>query len=135
MLLGTGALTRLSGFAERSRAMALHNVAIEPPVRKRTTRTDWLRPFAQGLVDLTDPVTWRVLANHLVTMVLGAGLIFIIAAGTAISEWSTMRGAADSTSPAVQILAGVMTLLVAVLYILCCARPERVLWRGHAGEP
>src|SRR5690625_3306421 len=74
VLLGAGALTRLSGYIERHRAMALHNVAIEPPVRKRTTRTDWLRPFAQGLVDLTDPVTWRALAHHLVTMLLGAVL-------------------------------------------------------------
>ena len=135
MLLGTGALTRLSGFAERHRAMALHNVAIEPPVRKRTTRTDWLRPFAQGLVDLTDPVTWRVLANHLVTMVLGAGLIFIIAAGTAITEWSTMRAAADSTSPAVPILAGVLTLLVTVLYIIYAGRLDRVQSEALLGVP
>ena len=135
MLLGTGALTRLSGFAERHRAMALHNVAIEPPVRKRTTRTDWLRPFAQGLVDLTDPVTWRALAHHLVTMVLGAGLLFIIAAGTGLTEWFTMTAAAGPTSPAVPILAGLVTLLVTVLYIIYAGRLDRVQSEALLGVP
>ena len=46
MAIGTAALTRLTGAAERQRAMALHNVAIAPPARKVTTHTGRLRPFA-----------------------------------------------------------------------------------------
>lgn len=126
LLLATGALTRVSGYAERHRAMALHNVAIEPPVRRATTRSDGWRILAQGLVDLGDPVTWRTLANHLVTMLLGAGMITILATGTSLVEWLTLRAATGATTPLAPVLAGAGMLLLLVLYIIYVGRLDQV---------
>lgn len=126
LLIGTAALTRASGYAERHRAMALHNVSIEPPVRRVATRTDWLQPFAQGLVDLTDPVTWRILAHHLVTLLLGSGMLFILAGGTGWVEWLAISAATGTVSWLMPALAGTLTLLVLVLYIIYVGRLDQV---------
>ncbi|WP_434080461.1 sensor histidine kinase [Sanguibacter sp. Z1732] len=122
LLLGTAALTRVSGSAERHRAMALHNVAIEAPHRRRTTRTDWLRPFAQGLTDMTDPVTWRTLAHHLITMLVGSGMLLILAGGIGLLEWLTLSANAGTVSWAMPVAAGLAALLLLVLYVAYIGR-------------
>lgn len=122
LLLGTAALTRVSGSAERHRAMALHNVAIEAPRRRRTTRTDWLRPFAQGLVDMTDPVTWRTLAHHLITMLVGSGMLLILAGGIGLLEWLTLSANAGTVSWAMPVAAALAALLLLVLYVVYIGR-------------
>src|SRR5690554_3314565 len=70
LLLASG-LTRASGWVERHRAMALYEVDIAPPVRRRTKQTGGIRFIAQPFVDLIDPVTWRTLLHHFLSMVLG----------------------------------------------------------------
>lgn len=125
ILLGTAAMTRVSGYVERHRAMALHQVRIAPPVRKVTTRTDWLRPLAQALVDLTDQATWRILAHHLLSMLFGSGFLLILAGGTGSVEWLALSVASGTTSWAVPALISALTLLVLVLYVVYVGRLDQ----------
>lgn len=135
ILIGTASLTRVSGAAERHRAMALHDVAIEPPRRKVTTRTDSLRPLAQALTDLTDPATWRVILHHLVTMVLGTILLFLIASGFTGLEWLTAAAADDELSIIWVVAGGLAILAVLIAYITGAGSLDRTLSVALLGTP
>lgn len=76
-----GLLSRVANSAERGRAAALYGVRIPPPIRRRTAQTGPLRWAAQPLIDLVDPVTWRTLLSHLISMVLGLVMIGVFSAG------------------------------------------------------
>jgi signal transduction histidine kinase len=75
LLLLASALTRGSGWVERHRAMALYEVTIAAPVRRQTKQTGGIRWIAQAFVDLIDPVTWRTLLHHFLSMVLGTVMV------------------------------------------------------------
>lgn len=92
LLLASG-LTRASGWVERHRAMAMYQVEIAAPVRRRTKQTGGIRYITQAFVDLIDPVTWRTLLHHLLSMILGTlmvtlwvlgGRLFTRTAGTGL---------------------------------------------------
>ncbi len=93
LLLLASALTRASGWVERHRAMALYEVQIAPPVRRQTKQTGGLRFIAQAFIDLIDPVTWRTLLHHFLSMLLGTIMVglwglglrlFTVSQGTAL---------------------------------------------------
>ncbi|MHA6693042.1 sensor histidine kinase [Homoserinimonas sp. A520] len=75
LLLAASALTRASGWVERHRAMALYEVTIAPPVRRQTRQTGGIRYVAQAFVDLVDPVTWRTVLHHFLSMLLGSLMV------------------------------------------------------------
>ncbi|WP_022894750.1 sensor histidine kinase [Agromyces subbeticus] len=76
------ALTRISGPSERLRRNALLETTVPPVARSRTTATGWRRPLAQTWNDVRDPVTWRILLGHLLTMVVGTVFFGIVWTGT-----------------------------------------------------
>lgn len=77
LLLLASALTRASGWVERHRAMALYEVTIAAPVRRQTKQTGGIRFIAQAFIDLVDPVTWRTLLHHFLSMILGTVMVGI----------------------------------------------------------
>ncbi len=73
LLVATTLTARWAAELERRRAAALRDVEIPRPIRRTTRTTGLWRPVVQAFVDLADPVTWRALAHHLVSTVLGGG--------------------------------------------------------------
>lgn len=125
ILLGTFALTRVTGYLERHRAMALHDVVIEPPVRKQTMRRDWLRPFAQAARDIGDPVTWKTLAHHGLTWLFGLGFVTIIGSTAGLIEWLLIQDTTTALSAVLPFLTGAVGLLLLVLYVIFVGRLDR----------
>lgn len=133
--IGTAALTRLTGAAERQRAMALHQVAIAPPARKVTTHTGPLRPFAQALTDLVDPVTWRVVLHHILSMVLGSILLGLYALAVSAIEWLMVEISRQTVSLAWPIAAAVVAVTVLIAYIIGAGSLDRALSGALLGTP
>jgi signal transduction histidine kinase len=110
VFLGLGAwLTRYTGRVEVLRANALLGTAIAQPVRPLTEQTGWKRPFAQGIADLRDGQTWRILLHHFASFVLGTVMVFVL--------WATVVAAVD-------LIAGTRSYLTAPFASL--AEPVRV---------
>lgn len=133
--IGTAALTRLTGAAERHRAMALHQVAIAPPARKVTTHAGRLRTFAQALTDLGDPVTWRVVLHHILSMVLGTILLGLYGLAISAIEWLMVEISRQTVSLAWSIAAAVVAVTVLIAYIIGAGSLDRTLSVALLGTP
>lgn len=107
-----GLLSRVANSAERGRAAALYGVRILPPTRRRTAQTGPLRWAAQPLIDLVDPVTWRTLLSHLISMVLGLVMIGIFSAGCQLVILS-----GRSSAPYLAYVVGIVCLAGLLAYI------------------
>lgn len=85
VFLGLAAwLTRFTGRIELERANALLGSTVAVPVRRLTDQTGWKRPFAQGILDLLSAQTWRVIAHHLLSMLLGTIVLVVVWAAAAL---------------------------------------------------
>lgn len=116
-LLLASALTRLSGWVERQRAMALYDVPIAPPMRRRTLRTGGIRYIAQAFIDLVDPVTWRTLLHHFLSMLLGTLMVALWGLGIRVTVATIDSGFAW--------LVGPLSLAIIVLYIYLAGLLDR----------
>jgi signal transduction histidine kinase len=119
LLLASSALTRASGWVERQRAMALYQVDIAPPVRRRTKQTGGIRFIAQAFIDLVDPVTWRTILHHFLSMLLGT--IMVALWGLAI------RLVMLSVDGGLAWLVALASLVILVGYIYWAGRLDRRL--------
>lgn len=117
-------LTRFTGSIERRRAAAVYAVDIPAPFRRSTAVVGWRRPFAVGFTDLVDPVTWRVLLHHVLTMLLGSALALLFWGGSALTA-RVASGAGGGVLWAVVV--GVVSLAVVVLYVYGAGRLDRAL--------
>ncbi|HEV7184215.1 MAG TPA: histidine kinase [Leifsonia sp.] len=75
LLVVAGAVTRLVSTVERERAIALYDIEIPPPDRREVQQTGWRGLVGRARATVIDPLTWRLLLHHLVTTVIGLGLI------------------------------------------------------------
>jgi signal transduction histidine kinase len=116
VLAGTAVLIRGIGVVERARTAAVHDIVITPPVRKRTRVTSAWRHLTQPLLDLVDPVTWRQLLHHALSMVLGLVFLTLLAA---VPQLPAAVAAGDVPGlPAGGPAAVVVAVLVAALLVL-----------------
>ncbi|MFT2752857.1 sensor histidine kinase [Clavibacter sp. Sh2088] len=116
VLAATAVLIRGIGVVERARTAAVHDIVITPPVRKRTTVTGAWRHLAQPLLDLVDPVTWRQLLHHALSMVLGLVFLTLLAA---VPQLAAAVGAGDLPGlPEGQLAATIVAVLVAAVLLL-----------------
>jgi signal transduction histidine kinase len=116
VLAATAVLIRGIGVVERARTAAVHDIVITPPVRKRTTVTSAWRHLAQPLLDLVDPVTWRQLLHHAMSMVLGLVFLTLLAA---VPQLAAAVGAGDVPGlPAGALAATIVAVLVAAVLLL-----------------
>lgn len=92
LLLLASVLTRASGWVERHRAMALYNVEIAAPVRRITRQTGGIRYIAQAFIDLVDPVTWRAILHHFLSMLLGTLLVGLWGAAVNLVRFTAGSG-------------------------------------------
>jgi signal transduction histidine kinase len=118
VLAGTAVLIRGIGVVERARTAAVHDIVITPPVRKRTRVTSAWRHLTQPLLDLVDPVTWRQLLHHALSMVLGLVFLTLLAA---VPQLPAAVAAGDvpglpAGGPAAVVVAVLVTALL-VLYV------------------
>ncbi|MET3635987.1 sensor histidine kinase [Curtobacterium oceanosedimentum] len=129
LLVATTLTARWGAEVERRRAAALHDVEIPRPVRRATRVTGPWRPVVQAFVDLADPVTWRVLAHHLVSTVLGWGFLGLVTLAPFVLT-SPRTGPLLGLLPngtAGSVLAGVVLLVVTVLYVWGAGSLDRAL--------
>ena len=131
LLVPTALTARGIAAVERRRASALHDVAITHPVRRTTRVTGPWRPVVQAFVDLADPVTWRALTHHLVSLVLGWGFLGLVTAvpflvttaRTGAVPWlSWLPGGTVGG-----VLVGGVVLVVTVMYVWGAGRLDRSL--------
>ncbi|MFT2691588.1 histidine kinase [Clavibacter zhangzhiyongii] len=116
VLAATAVLIRGIGVVERARAAAVHDIAITPPVRKRTTVTSAWRHLTQPLLDLVDPVTWRQLLHHALSMVLGLVFVTLL---TAVPQLAAAVGAGELPAvPGGGLAATVTAVLLTALLVL-----------------
>ena len=85
LILLASILTRASGMVERHRAMALYDVQIDAPVRRVSKQTGALRVVTQAFLDVVDPVTWRAILHHFVSMILGTVMVGIWSLGISLT--------------------------------------------------
>lgn len=119
LLLAAAAMTRLSGWVERQRAMAIYDVSITAPVRRITTQTGALRFLAQAFLDLVDPVTWRIILHHFTSLVLGGIMI-------GLWGWAVRLVTATAGSGFVWLV-GVASVVGILLYIYAAGTLDRRL--------
>jgi signal transduction histidine kinase len=116
VLAATAVLIRGIGVVERTRAAAVHDIVITPPVRRRTRVTSAWRLLTQPLLDLVDPVTWRQLLHHVMSMVLGGIFLTLLlavpplAAAAGAGELGVVPGGVASGVIAAVLLAAVLLL-------------------------
>jgi signal transduction histidine kinase len=116
VLAATAVLIRGIGIVERLRTAAVHDIVITPPVRRRTRVTSAWRLLTQPLLDLVDPVTWRQLLHHVLSMVLGGIFLTLLlavpplAAAAGAGELGVVPGGAASGAIAAVLLAAVLLL-------------------------
>ncbi|MFS4505211.1 histidine kinase [Clavibacter sp. Sh2141] len=116
VLAATAVLIRGIGVVERARAAAVHDIVITPPVRRRTRVTSAWRLLTQPLLDLVDPVTWRQLLHHVLSMVLGGIFLTLLlavpplAAAAGAGELGVVPGGVASGVIAAVLLAAVLLL-------------------------
>jgi signal transduction histidine kinase len=116
VLAATAVLIRGIGIVERLRTAAVHDIIITPPVRRRTRVTSAWRLLTQPLLDLVDPVTWRQLLHHVLSMVLGGIFLTLLlavpplAAAAGAGELDVVPGGAASGAVAAVLLAAVLLL-------------------------
>ncbi|QOD43973.1 sensor histidine kinase [Clavibacter zhangzhiyongii] len=116
VLAATAVLIRGIGVVERARTAAVHDIAITPPVRKRTTVTSAWRHLTQPLLDLVDPVTWRQLLHHALSMVLG--LVFVTLFG-AVPQLAAAVGSGELPAvPGGGLAATITAVLLTALLVL-----------------
>lgn len=131
LLVGTTLTARGAAEVERRRAAALHDVEVPRPVRRATRVTGPWRPVVQAFVDLADPVTWRALAHHLVSTVLGWGFLGIVTVAPLVVTTARtgsvpgLRWLPDGTVGGV--LAGTVLIVVTVLYVWGAGSLDRAL--------
>lgn len=125
LLVVASVVARGAAQSERIRAGALLGVDITAPVRKATRVTGLWRPFAQGFVDLADPVTWRALTHHFVSAVLGWGFLGILASLPLLLTFA--RSGTLPGLPGGIAAWGVVVLAVAVLYVWGAGMLDRLL--------
>ncbi|MEX1077709.1 MAG: histidine kinase [Homoserinimonas sp.] len=118
LLLLASALTRASGWVERHRAMALYGVDIAPPVRRQARQTGGIRLIAQTFIDLVDPVTWRTLLHHFLSMVLGTLMVGLWTGGIRLVTLNSGTGLAW--------LFGIAGVVVLLTYIYFAGRLDRL---------
>lgn len=129
LLVGTTLVARWVSEVERRRAVALHGVAVPRPTRRVTRVTGLWRPVAQAFVDLADAVTWRALAHHLVSTVLGWGFLGLVTLAPFVVT-TARSGALMGLLPggtAGGVLAGAVLLVVTVLYVWGAGSLDRAL--------
>ena|SRR5690554_239165 len=119
LLLLASALTRASGWVERHRAMALYEVTIPAPVRRQTKQTGGIRFIAQAFVDLVDPVTWRTLLHHFLSMILGTLMV-----GLWVLGWRLLSITIGTGLSWLVVIGG---LIVLPGYIYWAGRLDRVM--------
>ena len=116
LLVGTTLTARWVAEVERRRAAALHDVDVTRPVRRATRVTGPWRHVVQAFVDLADPVTWRALTHHLVSLVLGWGFLGLVTLAPFLvttARTGSLPGLPGGTVGAV--LAAAVLLVVTVL--------------------
>ncbi|KDP91522.1 MULTISPECIES: sensor histidine kinase [Clavibacter] len=116
VLAATAVMIRGIGKVERTRTAAVHGIAITPPTRRRTRVTSSWRFLAQPLLDLIDPVTWRQLLHHALSMILGLiflTILFAVPQLTVTVAAGELPGVPGGTVPGV-----VVALLFTVLLLL-----------------
>jgi signal transduction histidine kinase len=118
LLLAASALTRASGWVERHRAMAMYEVTIAPPVRRKTKQTGGFRFIAQAFVDLIDPVTWRTVLHHFLSMLLGSLMVAL---------WGLAIRLVTITDAGYAWLVGAAFLAILLGYIYWAGRLDRNL--------
>src|SRR5690554_3649210 len=118
LLLASG-LTRASGWVERHRAMALYEVTIPAPVRRQTKQTGGIRFIAQAFVDLVDPVIWRTLLHHFLSMILGTLMV-----GLWVLGWRLLSITIGTGLSWLVVIGG---LIVLPGYIYWAGRLDRVM--------
>ncbi|MCU1410992.1 MAG: hypothetical protein JWR04_1699 [Rhodoglobus sp.] len=120
LVLGAAAsFTRLTGEVERLRANALLGTEIAAPIRPHTGQEGWKRPFAQGISDLRDVMTWRILLHHFLSMVIGLVVVTVVytALQTGIELLAGQRSLAES--PLLDVLGvGPSAVLTVALFLL-----------------
>lgn len=119
LLLLSSALTRASGWVERHRAMALYDVEIAPPVRRQTRQTGGIRYVTQAFIDLVDPVTWRTILHHFLSMLLGSLMVALWGFGIQLVVLTGGTGFGW--------LVGIASLAILLTYIYFAGRLDRRL--------
>lgn len=119
LMLLASALTRLSGWVERQRAMALYQVDIPAPVRRSATQTGGARIIVQAFLDAIDPVTWRAILHHLLTAILGTLLVGISTVGV---SWAVRL-----TGTGFGLPVGILTVILVLTYIYFAGKLDRTL--------
>ena len=128
LLVGTTLTARWVAEVERRRAAALHDVDGTRPVRRATRVTGPWRHVVQAFVDLADPVTWRALTHHLVSLVLGWGFLGLVTLAPFLvttARTGSLPGLPGGTVGAV--LAAAVLLVVTVLYVWGAGSLDRAL--------
>jgi signal transduction histidine kinase len=128
LLVGTTLTARWVAEVERRRAAALHDVDVTRPVRRATRVTGPWRHVVQAFVDLADPVTWRALTHHLVSLVLGWGFLGLVTLAPFLvttARTGSLPGLPGGTVGAV--LAAAVLLVVTVLYVWGAGSLDRAL--------
>lgn len=129
LLVATTLTARWAAELERRRAAALRDVEIPRPIRRTTRTTGLWRPVVQAFVDLADPVTWRALAHHLVSTVLGWGFLSLVTLAPFIVT-TARSGPLPGLLPggtAGGVTASVVLLVVTVLYVWGAGSLDRAL--------
>ncbi len=129
LLVGTTLVARWVAEVERRRAAALHDVGIPRPVRRTTRVTGPWRPVVQAFVDLADPVTWRALAHHLVSTVLGWGFLGLVTLAPFVVT-TARSGPLSGLLPGGTVggvVAAAVLLVVTVLYVWGAGSLDRAL--------
>lgn len=129
LLVATTLTARWAAELERRRAAALRDVEIPRPIRRATRTTGLWRPVVQAFVDLADPVTWRALAHHLVSTVLGWGFLSLVTLAPFIVT-TARSGPLPGLLPggtAGGVAASVVLLVVTVLYVWGAGSLDRAL--------
>jgi signal transduction histidine kinase len=120
VLLVASGIARVGSAAERNRAAALYDIVIPAPARRRTASGGWSAPFKQGLIDTIDPVTWRGILHHFLSMIIGVGFLSII---TATGNTIVLLRAV----PLLPIVIGIAGIAILVGYVAAAGRLDRAV--------
>jgi signal transduction histidine kinase len=124
IVLGAGLRT-----VERRRAEALYGIAIPVPPRRRATATGFGGWIAQVFIDTFSSATWKGVAHHFTTMVLGTVFWFIVTGAVDLlvlafrgELWNGIGG-----GPVVTTIGAVLALAVVVAYTAGAGILDRTL--------
>ena len=117
-----GRITGLASRVERGRTKALYEIEIPAPDDPEIVGVGWRRIVDRARVAVVDPLTWRLLLHHLLSSIIGLGMICL---GGSVVILAGLVGI--SVNVPLCVLTAIAGLLVLAVYIWIVGRLDRAV--------